>query len=68
MEEVFKFISKEFYEEEKQKLKDGQTIEIYEDDKVIISLRRRDKKTYTIIEEFGEKNLNTALNEMYNLV
>ena len=42
--------------------------DIYRDDNIRISLWKRGRKVFTFIDEFGDKKLNNALNDMCNLV
>lgn len=49
-------------------LKANEIKDIYKDDNIRISLWKRGRSIFTFIDEFGIKKLNTALNEMCNLV
>ena len=52
----------------KKSLKQNEIKDIYEDENIIISICKKGRKIYTIINEFGNKKINIALNEMYSLV
>lgn len=52
----------------KNSLKANEIKDIYKDDNIRISLWKKGRKVFTFIDEFGDKKLNNALNEMCNLV
>ena len=52
----------------KLELKTNEIKDIYKDNNIRISLWKRGRRVFTFIDEFGSKKLNTALNEMCNLV
>lgn len=52
----------------KKSLKTNEIKDIYKDDNIRISLWKKGRKVFTFIDEFGDKKLNNALNEMCNLV
>ena len=49
-------------------LKANEIKDIYKDNNIRISLWKKGKRIFTLIDEFGTKKPNKALNEMYNLV
>lgn len=65
---ILNYIDMESLEEYKRNLKPNEMRDIYRDEKIRISLWRKGRKIFTLIDEFGDKKLNKALNEMYNLV
>ena len=62
------YIESEELEVYKKNLKTNEVKDIYRDDNIRISLWKKGRKIFTFIDEFGDKKLNHALNEMCNLV
>lgn len=62
------YIEMDKLQEYKLGLKANEIKDIYKDDNIRISLWKRGQKVFSFIDEFGKKELNTALNEMNNLV
>lgn len=65
---IFDYIESEKLESYKNNLKTNEIKDIYRDDNIRISLWKKGRKVFTFIDEFGDKKLNNALNEMCNLV
>ena len=66
--EIFDYIEIGKLEYYKKSLKTNEIKDIYKDDNIRISLWKKGRKVFTFIDEFGDKKLNNALNEMCNLV
>ena len=65
---ILDYVNMDKLEAYKQELKPNQIKDIYKDDNIRISLWKKGSRIFTLIDEFGTKKLNKALNEMYNLV
>lgn len=65
---IFDYIESGKLESYKNNLKTNEIKDIYRDDNIRISLWKKGRKVFTFIDEFGDKKLNNALNEMCNLV
>ena len=65
---IFDYIEIGKLEYYKKSLKTNEIKDIYKDDNIRISLWKKGRKVFTFIDEFGDKKLNNALNEMCNLV
>jgi len=65
---IFDYIEVGKLESYKKQLKVNEIKDIYRDDNIRISLWKKGSKVFTFIDEFGEKKINNALNEMCNLV
>ncbi|WP_294365364.1 hypothetical protein [uncultured Clostridium sp.] len=65
---IFDYIESGKLESYKKSLETNEIKDIYRDDNIRISLWKKGRKVYTFIDEFGDKKLDNALNEMCNLV
>ena len=65
---IFDYIEMGKLESYKKELKANEIKDIYRDDNIRISLWKKGRKVFTFIDEFGDKKLNNALNEMCSLV
>ena len=65
---IFDYIEMGKLESYKKELKTNEIKDIYRDDNIRISLWKKGRKVFTFIDEFGDKKLNNALNEMCSLV
>ncbi|MBP1890127.1 hypothetical protein J2Z53_001711 [Clostridium moniliforme] len=68
MEEINKYVSIEEYTNEIKVLKSGQSKSIYSDTDIDIEIKKVGKKIYTFVNKYGDKKLNTALNNICSLV
>jgi hypothetical protein len=68
MEEIIKYIPIEMYINETKKLKSGQIKNIYSDTNIDIEIKKVGRKIYTFVNEYGEENLNSTLNNVCSLV
>lgn len=55
MEEVLQYVSKDVYEEECTSLAEGDSKVIYRDNKTKIKLKKRGKRIFNIIINYGDK-------------
>lgn len=65
---IFDYVGIDKLDSYKEGLKQNEIKDIYKDNKVRISLWKKGSRIFTLIDEFGTKKLNKALNEMNNLV
>lgn len=64
MREVLKYLTKEQIEGYKKRLKNGQTVVIYHDDRVKIRLKKIGRKYITSIIEYGNKDILDIVNNL----
>lgn len=61
MEEIFKFVTREHYEEECTSLKDGEFKTIFNNSEVTIDLLKNGKMIYKFIAYYGKKHINECV-------
>ncbi|MGL5614918.1 MAG: hypothetical protein ACRDD2_01640 [Sarcina sp.] len=66
--DILEYLTEEDYNDIIKDLEKNKFKKIYEDEKTIIKVVRRGKKTYTFINKFGTEELDTALNNICSLV
>lgn len=66
--DVLEYLTQESYDYAIRDLEKNKFKKIYEDDKTIIKVVKRDRRIYTFINKFGTKKLDTALNNICSLV
>lgn len=66
--DILKYIEESDLNNEKKQISDGEYKVIFENENIKITLKKRGKKIYTFIDEYGDKSVNKALNEIVKLV
>lgn len=65
---ILDYVEIDKFDSYKQELEENEIKDVYKDNKIRISLWKKGSRIFTLIDEFGTKKLNNALNEMNNLV
>ena len=68
MKDVFMYISPEEYKKQCETIKSGQRMIIYDNGEVEIELKKSKKRIFTVVNTYGKKSLNEAINNICSLV
>lgn len=65
MDNILMYISKEEYQKACNKLKNGQTINIYKQNNIEIDIKKVGTKIYKFISHYGNNDIKECLEDMY---
>lgn len=66
--DVLEYIDKDVLNKHKKSISNGEDKVIFENDNIKITLKKRGRKTFIFIDEYGTRSVNSALNAMVKLV
>lgn len=58
MKEIFRYISKDLYEDKVKQIENNQTLILYKSNDLKIKLKKANNKCYTIIVRYGEEDIS----------